>query len=114
MRIGRGWLWAAGAAGAGVALRRAFPSFSFSGKVVLVTGGSRGLGLVMARELSRKGAGLAICARDPAELERARAELAVRDAGVLAITCDVSDLAQAASLVSQTVEGLGRVDVLLY
>src|SRR3989441_8969159 len=113
MRIGRGWLWAAGAAGAGVALRRAFPSFSFSGKAVLVTGGSRGLGLVMARELSRRGAGLAICARDPAELERARAELAVRDAGVLAITCDVSDPAQAASLVAQTVERFGRIDVLI-
>jgi len=60
MRIGRGWLWAAGAAGAGVAPRRAFPSFSFSGKVVLVTGGLRGLGLVMARELSRKGAALVL------------------------------------------------------
>src|SRR5438270_761492 len=113
MRIGRGWLWAAGAAGAGVALRRAFPSFSFSGKVVRVTGGSRGLGLGMARGLSRKGAGLAICARDPAELERARAELAVRDAGVLAITCDVSDPAQVASLVAQAVERFGRIDVLI-
>src|SRR2546427_3477877 len=112
MRIGRGWLWAAGAAGAVVALRRAFPSFSFSGKVVLVTGGSRGLGLVMARELSREGARLAICARDPAELERARAELAVRD-GVLAVTCDVSDPAQAASLVAQAVERFGRIDVLI-
>src|SRR3989442_15813396 len=113
MLIGRGWLWAAGAAGAGVALRRAFPSFSFSGKAVVVTGGSRGLGVVMARELSRRGAGLAICARDPAELERARAELGVRDAGVLAITCDVSDPAQAASLVAQTVERFGRIDVLI-
>ena len=113
MRIGRGWFWAAGAAGALVALRRAFPSFSFAGRVVLVTGGSRGLGLVMARELSRKGARVAICARDPAELERARAELAVRDPGVLAITCDVSDPEQAASFVGQAVERFRRIDVLI-
>jgi len=113
MRIGRGWFWAAGAGGALVALRRAFPSFSFAGRVVLVTGGSRGLGLVMARELSRKGARVAICARDPAELERARAELAVRDPGVLAITCDVSDPEQAASFVGQAVERFRRIDVLI-
>src|SRR2546429_1023104 len=113
MRIGRGWLWAAGAAGAGVALRRAFPSFSFAGRVVLVTGGSRGLGLVMARELSRKGARVALCARDPAELERARAELAVRDPGVLATTCDVSDPEQAASFVAQAMERFRPIDVLI-
>ena len=47
-------------------------SYSFSGKVVLITGGSRGLGLVMARQLADQGARLALCARDKAELQRAR------------------------------------------
>src|SRR5438477_10180357 len=67
----------------------------------------------MARELSRKGASEALCARDPAELERARAELAVRDPGVLATTCDVSDPEQAASFVAQAMERFRRIDVLI-
>src|SRR4051812_14999175 len=113
MRIGRGWFWAAGAAGVLVGLRRALPSFSFRGKVVLVTGASRGLGLVLARELARKGARLAICARDPAELERARAELAGTGAEVLAVTCDVSDAGQAGSFVSQAIERYGAIEVLI-
>src|SRR5437016_4267664 len=113
MRIGRGWFWAAGAAGALVALRRAFPSFSFAGRVVLVTGGSRGLGLVMARELSREGGRGAMCAREPAGLERGRAALAVRGPGVLAITGDVSDPEQAACFVGQAVERFRRIDVLI-
>src|SRR5436309_1006880 len=84
MRMGRSWLLAAGAAGVAVGLRRAFPSYSFAGKVVVVTGASRGLGLVLSRELARRGARLAICARDAAELERARAELQSRATTVLA------------------------------
>jgi NAD(P)-dependent dehydrogenase (short-subunit alcohol dehydrogenase family) len=112
MRMRRGWLWAAGAAGVAVGLRRAFPSFSFAGKVVLITGGSRGLGLVMARELLRRGARLAFCARDPAEVERARAELTFRGEA-LAVTCDVSEPEQAASFVSQAMQRYGRIDVLI-
>jgi NAD(P)-dependent dehydrogenase (short-subunit alcohol dehydrogenase family) len=113
MRLGRSWLLAAGAAGIAVGLRRAFPSFSFTGKTVLVTGASRGLGLVLARELTRQGARVAICARDAAELERARAELEATGAEVLAVTCDVSDAAQAGSFVSQALERFGAVDVLI-
>lgn len=50
--------------------------FGLEGKVVLLTGGSRGLGLVLARELVGRGARLALCGRDAELLERARAELA--------------------------------------
>ena len=113
MRIGPGWLCAAGALGVWTGWRRARPPFSFAGRVVLVTGASRGLGLVMARLLAEQGARLAICARDPAELERARAELAARGGEVLAVTCDVSDAGQAASFISQAVERFGRIDVLI-
>src|SRR5207237_315245 len=70
-------LLAAGGAGLWLlsrALRR--PDYSFTGKVVLITGGSRGLGLVLARQLTGVGARLAICARDAAELERASNDLA--------------------------------------
>jgi len=109
----RNWLCAAGAAGVVVGLRRALHSYSFAGKVVLVTGASRGLGLVLARLLAGRGARLAICARDAAELERARAELVARGADVLAVTADVSDPDQADAFVSQAIERHGRIDVLI-
>jgi NAD(P)-dependent dehydrogenase (short-subunit alcohol dehydrogenase family) len=106
-------LWIAGGVGVALGLRRAFPSFRYAGKVVALTGGSRGLGLVMGRQLVRQGARLAICARDGAELERARAELASSGAEVLAVTCDVSDAAQADSFIQETVQRFGRIDVLI-
>src|SRR5688572_30001582 len=74
--------------------RRWLSGTSFAGKVVLITGGSRGLGLVLAREFTRLGARVAICARDELELERAREELS-RRGEVFAIPCDITDRAQA-------------------
>ncbi len=65
-------------AGVGVAVfglaRRRDPQF-FSGKVVVLAGGSRGLGLAMARILHAEGANLALLARDADELDRARRDL---------------------------------------
>src|SRR2546430_15176959 len=113
MRLHRGCLFAGCAAGLAFGLRRAMPYVWFQDKVVLITGGSRGVGLVLARELARRGAKLALCARDCAELERARAELDARGAEVLAIECDVSLPAQAQSLVEQTLHRFGRLDVLI-
>src|SRR3954470_4100874 len=51
-------------------------SYRLQGKVVLITGGSRGLGLALAREAASQGARVAICGRDPASLDRARGSLA--------------------------------------
>ncbi len=84
-----------------------------SGQVALITGGSRGLGLLMARELAREGCRLAICARDEAELERARADLEGRGATVLAVICDVADRSQVDRMVRQVTERYGRIDVLI-
>lgn len=110
-------LLALGAVGAGfVAARQMWDKgepFSFHNTVVLITGGSRGLGIVLARQLAAEGARLAIIARDEAELERARAELAERGAEVLAFPCDVSDRAQAAQAVERTVAHYGRIDLLI-
>src|SRR5947207_419806 len=94
----RNTLWLAagvGAAGAGLlavgALARRAREYDLAGKTVLITGGSRGLGLVMAREFARHGARLALCARDPDELERARHDLESRGADALTVPCDVTD-----------------------
>ena len=62
----------------------------FNNKVVLITGGSRGLGLVLARDFIREGARVAICARDVDELERARQQLSP-EGQVLAVQCDITD-----------------------
>src|SRR5437588_436532 len=84
-------LLAAGGAGLWLlarALRR--PHYSFADKVVLITGGSRGLGLVLARQLTQEGARLAICARDAAELERASNDLAAMGRPPFTMVADVA------------------------
>jgi NAD(P)-dependent dehydrogenase (short-subunit alcohol dehydrogenase family) len=104
---------AAGAATGFLAVRRWLGGTSFEGQTVLITGGSRGLGLVLAREFLRVGARVAVCARDEAELERARAELSRGGGRVLAVPCDVTDRGQAEAML-EVVEGqLGPVDVLV-
>jgi short-subunit dehydrogenase len=104
---------ATGALLAARAMVRARRAYDVYGKTVLITGGSRGLGLVLARQLAREGARLAICARDAAELERARADLSARGADVLAVPCDLTKRAQVEELVNDVRAHFGRIDVLI-
>lgn len=83
------------------------------GGVALVTGGSRGLGLSLAREFARHGFRLAICARDTAELADAESDLTRRGAQVLTVPCDIADRDQAEHVVEATVDRFGRLDVLV-
>jgi short chain dehydrogenase len=79
-------------AGAAVLARSVFRTrnaYSFEGKSVLITGGSRGLGLVLARQFAREGARVTICARDEQELARAREDLLKLSAEVFTVQCDV-------------------------
>jgi NAD(P)-dependent dehydrogenase (short-subunit alcohol dehydrogenase family) len=103
------------AAGAGYLLWKELRgrAISLEGQVALVTGGSRGLGLLLARELAREGCQVAICARDAVELERARLNLANHGFDVLAVTCDVSDRSQVEALIAQVVVRFGRLDLLV-
>jgi NAD(P)-dependent dehydrogenase (short-subunit alcohol dehydrogenase family) len=106
------------AAGAGAlaiarALYRRSKEYDLKGKCVLVTGGSRGLGLVLAREFADEGARVAICARDNQELERASRDLEARGAEVFAFPCDVTDRAQVAELIEVVTRRFGRIDVLV-
>jgi len=112
----RSLLLAAAGVGALLAARTVLKrrrEYDFRGKAVLITGGSRGLGLVLARELARKGARLAICARDPKELEQAQAELQRMGADVIAVPCDVTDRAQVNEMVSVVCRHFGKIDVLV-
>lgn len=82
-------------------------------KVVLITGGSRGLGLVMAREFAAHGARVAVCARDEEDLARVREEFSSRGDHFFSAACDVSDRDQVQSLLSSVEKALGPVDVLV-
>jgi NAD(P)-dependent dehydrogenase (short-subunit alcohol dehydrogenase family) len=85
------------------------------GAVALVTGGSRGLGLALSRELVQQGCRVAICARDASELEAARIDLQLQEFGaeVLAIPCDVSDQTQVAAMGETVTQHYGRIDILI-
>jgi short-subunit dehydrogenase len=93
-------------------LRRLRPA-DLRGEVALVTGGSRGLGLLIARELAKAGCRLAISARDESELERARADLERLGAEVETIVADVGKRDEAERMVQQATRRFGRVDLLV-
>ena len=86
---------------------------SFAGKVILITGGSRGLGLVLARQFCAEGARVALLARDPDELAKAREELERRGAKVLTISCDLLDRAKIGAAVQEVVAHFGGLDVVI-
>jgi short-subunit dehydrogenase len=104
---------AAGLAAARVAIRAAHQQVDLQGKTALVTGASRGLGLLIARELAAGGCQVAICARTEADLHRAESELRGRGATVAAMPCDVSDEKQAHEFVRMASEQLGPPDILV-
>ena len=87
--------------------------FSFRNKVALITGGSRGLGLEIARQICEQGGRVAILARDADELARAKAGLAARGGDVLPVQCDLLDRARIQSAVQQTLERFGKIDILI-
>jgi NAD(P)-dependent dehydrogenase (short-subunit alcohol dehydrogenase family) len=90
-------------------------AYDFSGKSVVITGGSRGLGLVMARQLAAQGAKLTLIARDAAELERASEDVRTREpfADVLTAMADVRKRYEAERAIAAAVERYGAVDVVI-
>lgn len=83
------------------------------GEVALITGASRGLGLLLARELAGHSCPLVICARDSAELDRAAGQLRATGAEVTAVACDVTGEASAQLLIDTAIERYGRLDILI-
>jgi NAD(P)-dependent dehydrogenase (short-subunit alcohol dehydrogenase family) len=90
-----------------------FLDFDLNGKTVLITGGSRGLGLVMAREFAREGARLVLCARDEAELQRAHADLDAYDGEIMTVSCDVTNKDSVTDMIERVNSRFGGVDVLV-
>jgi short-subunit dehydrogenase len=93
-------------------LRRAAPA-DLHGQTALVTGGSRGLGLLISRELQQAGCRLAICARDAEELEWASRDLASYGGPVETVVCDVGDQQQVERMISEVTGRLGKIDILV-
>jgi short-subunit dehydrogenase len=100
-------------AGAYLAYRWLWPGYDYRGKHAVVTGGCRGLGLVLARELAARGARLSLCARDPAEVAAAQAEFDRRGAPARAVECDVTDRDRLREFLAVTRQAHGPVDVLV-
>jgi short-subunit dehydrogenase len=86
--------------------------YSVTGKTVLITGGSRGLGLALARQFLRRGAKVGILGRDIETLERAR-QLVAGKGEVFVQPCDVRDPAQVNQAVAAVREKCGEIDVLV-
>lgn len=103
---------ATAAAATGYALRRA-RRYRLRGRTALVTGGSRGLGLLLARELGARGCRVAVCARDGDELRRAATDLRTLGVETHPITCDLRDRDQVRDMVAEAVDRFGGLDVVV-
>src|SRR5262249_4176564 len=88
-------------------------SYPLREKVVLITGGSRGLGLVLARHISARGGNVALIARDVEELARAKSDLATRCNAVMTIPCDLLDSEQIQAAVRRVIDRFGKIDILI-
>ncbi len=102
----------AGVAVAGELLQRR-KMIDLQGKVVLITGSSRGFGLAIAEQFALAGAKLVLCARDEEELARARMQVSEFGAQVLTIPCDISDPEQVQRCVEQATAHFGQIDILV-
>lgn len=95
-----------------ILVRRRNP-ISFQGKAAFITGGSRGLGLLLARELVGRGAKVTITARDSGELARAESQLRSHGGDVLAIEADMTMREEVENAVRKAESQFGPIDVLV-
>lgn len=118
----RKMLLAAAGMGLGLAMREWMQrrrEASLQMQAVLITGGSRGLGFMLAQELAREGCRLALCARDESELQRAKAALeqqAVeeqRAVEVFTVPCNITDRAQVERMIEAVTRHFGGLDMLI-
>ena len=89
------------------------PSLDATDKVVVVTGGSKGLGRAMALGFAEAGADVVVASRKLEPCEGVAAEIRARGRRALAVRCHVGDWDECAALVDATVAEFGRIDVLV-
>ena len=87
--------------------------FNLTGRVAIVTGGSRGLGQEMAEGLAEAGASLMLCARRDEWLTPAVEAFRARRFSVEGMRCDVSNASDVQAVVEQTVSRFGKIDILV-
>ncbi len=87
--------------------------FDLKGKVAIVTGGGRGIGLKMAEGLAEVGANIVICSRKMENCQKAAQDLAKLGVKTLAMACDVKSQASIQSVVDRTLKEFGRLDILV-
>lgn len=91
----------------------AHPDFKLRNKVVLITGGSRGLGLALAFEFGARGCRLALCARDESELNEACQRLEIRGIEAVAFPADIGHPSEITPLVQRVIQHFGQLDILV-
>jgi len=89
------------------------PTFDLTGKVAVVTGGSKGLGRAMALGFAERGADVVVASRKLGPCEEVTAEVRALGRRALAVSCHVAEWEQCAALVDATVAEFGRIDVLV-
>ena len=87
--------------------------FDLTGRVALVTGGSRGLGLQIAEALGEAGAKVLLTSRKAADLEEAAADLQAKGIDTRWVAADASDPVQVQKVVDETMQRMGRIDILV-
>ena len=102
-----------GLALAGRALYRRMNRLNLAGRTVLITGSSRGLGLVLARQFAAEGANLILCGRNKDKLLQAGKELFEKGANVSCVTCDVTQPEQVQDMVTQIEQHFSSIDVVV-
>src|ERR1700757_4627225 len=85
----------------------------YKDRIALITGGSRGPGLEIAKQICARGGKVALLARDAKELGRAKNDLEHFGTEVLTVQCDLLETAQIQSAVQQTLERFRKVDILI-
>lgn len=85
----------------------------FAGKVVLITGGSRGLGIALARQFAEQGARLALCSRNEEELRIAKDDLERRSCEVMTVPCNVASAARVEETIAAVLDRFGQIDVVV-
>ena len=87
--------------------------FDLSGKVAIVTGGGRGIGLKMAEGLAEVGANIVLCSRKMENCQKAAQDLAKLGVKTLAMACDVKSPESIQAVVEKTLKEFGRLDILV-